>query len=278
VPTDKKHVLSAAEGSTGQRLDGTGLCYYNARYYDPTIGRFISPDTVVPSPADPQCFNRYSYCSNNPLKYIDPTGLTDVTVTQQPYTPDQVAYLLLIGIDWDTEYTIESTDGTTITVNGNSKNNNVSNNGALPAEVYIIANLMRIKEGDSDLNILMPYKDEKGTINFKYHYEYGKGKYNPSIAEEYMSNGHSWDLYYKSQSPGITSWSDVGRLIVGDAAEALGLFITAIGIGCCIVSFGANPVVSIEWSTVITSFGIYLFGDGIYILTNGDVEIINPVP
>ena len=29
---------------TGQRLDDTGLYYYNARYYDPTIGRFINPD------------------------------------------------------------------------------------------------------------------------------------------------------------------------------------------------------------------------------------------
>jgi RHS repeat-associated protein len=66
MPTDKKF--------TGQRFDGTGLYYYNARYYDPTIGRFISPDTVIQSFANPQCFNRYSYCLNNPLKYIDPSG------------------------------------------------------------------------------------------------------------------------------------------------------------------------------------------------------------
>jgi RHS repeat-associated protein len=66
VPTDKQF--------TGQRLDGTGLYYYNARYYDPIIGRFISADTIVPNPANPQAFNRYSYCLNNPLKYIDPSG------------------------------------------------------------------------------------------------------------------------------------------------------------------------------------------------------------
>jgi RHS repeat-associated protein len=66
VPTDKLF--------TGQRLDGTGLYYYNARYYDPTIGRFISADTIIPNPANPQCFNRYSYCLNNPLKYTDPSG------------------------------------------------------------------------------------------------------------------------------------------------------------------------------------------------------------
>jgi RHS repeat-associated protein len=33
---------------TGQRLDATGLLYYHARYYDPTLGRFISPDSIVP--------------------------------------------------------------------------------------------------------------------------------------------------------------------------------------------------------------------------------------
>ncbi len=59
---------------TGQRLDSTGLYYYGARYYDPTIGRFISADTIVPNPNDPQSLNRYSYCLNNPLRYIDPSG------------------------------------------------------------------------------------------------------------------------------------------------------------------------------------------------------------
>jgi RHS repeat-associated protein len=66
LPTDKKF--------TGQRLDATGLYYYGARYYDASIGRFISPDTIVPDPANPQSLNRYSYCLNNPLKYTDPTG------------------------------------------------------------------------------------------------------------------------------------------------------------------------------------------------------------
>jgi RHS repeat-associated protein len=59
---------------TGQRLDSTGLYYYNARYYDPSIGRFISADPTVPDANNPQGFNRYSYVANNPLKYIDPTG------------------------------------------------------------------------------------------------------------------------------------------------------------------------------------------------------------
>jgi len=104
IPTDKLF--------TGQRLDdNTGLYYYGARYYDPEIGRFVSPDSLVQinlnstdmqialavsysdsnillklnqayregnfykgGPYDPQLLNRSSYARNNPLKYNDSSG------------------------------------------------------------------------------------------------------------------------------------------------------------------------------------------------------------
>jgi RHS repeat-associated protein len=60
---------------TGQRRDASaGLLFYNARYYDPTNGRFVSADTIVPSAGNPQTLNRYAYAYNNPLRYNDPTG------------------------------------------------------------------------------------------------------------------------------------------------------------------------------------------------------------
>jgi RHS repeat-associated protein len=60
---------------TGQIADEeTGLYYYNSRYYDPVLGRFIQADTIVPGAANPQNLNRYTYVNNNPLKYIDPSG------------------------------------------------------------------------------------------------------------------------------------------------------------------------------------------------------------
>ena len=60
---------------TGQRYDvSTGLYFYNARYYDPTLGRFTQPDTIVQSPSDPQSLNRYSYVRNNPVRFVDPSG------------------------------------------------------------------------------------------------------------------------------------------------------------------------------------------------------------
>ncbi len=60
---------------TDQQLDAEiGLYNYNARLYDPAIGIFITPDTLVQDPFDPQTLNRYSYVRNNPLIYTDPSG------------------------------------------------------------------------------------------------------------------------------------------------------------------------------------------------------------
>jgi RHS repeat-associated protein len=60
---------------TGKLFDtSTELYYYGARYYDPELGHFITPDTIVPYPDDPQSFNRYSYARCNPIRYVDPTG------------------------------------------------------------------------------------------------------------------------------------------------------------------------------------------------------------
>jgi RHS repeat-associated protein len=60
---------------TGQINDvGTGLYFYNARYYDPALARFTQADTIVPEPGNPQSLNRFSYTLNNPIRYIDPSG------------------------------------------------------------------------------------------------------------------------------------------------------------------------------------------------------------
>ena len=60
---------------TGQRSEnGPGLMDYRARFYSSRLGRFVSADTLVPNPAVPQLFNRYSYAGNNPVLYNDPDG------------------------------------------------------------------------------------------------------------------------------------------------------------------------------------------------------------
>jgi RHS repeat-associated protein len=54
-----------------------GLNYYGARWYDPQLGRFASPDSLVPRPHDPQSLNRFAYARDNPVNRTDPTGFSD---------------------------------------------------------------------------------------------------------------------------------------------------------------------------------------------------------
>jgi RHS repeat-associated protein len=52
-----------------------GLYFYQSRFYDPSIGRFSSPDTIIPEQSQGvQAWDRYAYTSNNPVRYNDPSG------------------------------------------------------------------------------------------------------------------------------------------------------------------------------------------------------------
>jgi RHS repeat-associated protein len=67
MPTDR--------GFAGYTWDAQSRLYHcGARYYDPVLGRFVSPDPVMGEPGDVQTMNPYSYCLNNPLVYTDRDG------------------------------------------------------------------------------------------------------------------------------------------------------------------------------------------------------------
>jgi len=79
---------------TGQREESAiGLYFYNARWYDAALGRFVQGDSIVPQPGNPQALNRYSYVLNNPLKYSDPSGHANDPNAQGG-----------IGAGWDPEW------------------------------------------------------------------------------------------------------------------------------------------------------------------------------
>jgi RHS repeat-associated protein len=64
------HERDAVPGATASdRLD-----FMHARYYDASVGRFLSIDPAGWSLTIPQSWNRYSYVLNNPLSFVDPTG------------------------------------------------------------------------------------------------------------------------------------------------------------------------------------------------------------
>ena len=67
-------VMPTAKGFTGQRLDPSGLNYYNARYYDAGVGQFTSADPV-------QGPNRYAYVAGNPETMTDPSGKCEINAS-----------------------------------------------------------------------------------------------------------------------------------------------------------------------------------------------------
>src|SRR5260221_2852372 len=76
-PTNAIIPSTTDRGYTGHEhldLGGMGLIHMNGRIYDPTLGRFLSPDPTIQSPYHSQSFNRYSYVWNNPLTSTDPSG------------------------------------------------------------------------------------------------------------------------------------------------------------------------------------------------------------
>ena len=86
--------IESAYKYTGKELDSeSGLMYYEARYYEPVIGRFVSVDPMsttvgLKGLSDPQSLNYYAYTQNNPLKYVDPDG-RELTLASLPKSEQQ---------------------------------------------------------------------------------------------------------------------------------------------------------------------------------------------
>lgn len=74
ISANQLRMLIPQRNDCGEHLYAFNLINMNGRFYDPILGRMLSPDNYVQAPGFTQSFNRYSYCLNNPLKYTDPTG------------------------------------------------------------------------------------------------------------------------------------------------------------------------------------------------------------
>ena len=73
-------------GYTGHVMDGgTGLTYMQQRYYDESIGRFLSVDPIVANRMNGAGFNRYRYANNSPYLFLDPDGRQDAMYTYGVY-------------------------------------------------------------------------------------------------------------------------------------------------------------------------------------------------
>ena len=80
---------------TGKELDSSGLQYFGARYYDPSIGRFITIDPIWDG------INHYEYAASNPVKFVDPDGLSEqASWGTTPWGQSSQVF----GMDWVTGF------------------------------------------------------------------------------------------------------------------------------------------------------------------------------
>ena len=84
-----------------QKDFGTGLIYFNARYYDPELGIFISPDTIVPDAGNLFAYNRYMYVAGNPLRLTDSSGHVWETVVDAVSVGYGIYDIYQNGLNWE---------------------------------------------------------------------------------------------------------------------------------------------------------------------------------
>jgi len=120
TPFGRQHSVSGihqeSKGFIGEREEETGLVYLNARYYDPELSRFASPD---PFAQPGQGLNRYTYAYNNPINFSDASGLSpdpivfdngcvgsemSQAVGNVSVTDDGHGHQSISGVSWSTRY------------------------------------------------------------------------------------------------------------------------------------------------------------------------------
>jgi len=136
---------------TGKELDtDTGLYYYNARWYDPNLGRFITEDPIRDGP------NWYAYVSNDPINKIDPDGLDDLFVTYN----GQKEELRTVYVPRTASGGI---DETKISTNVFSATNNVNESRTSPVDSN--GNTIMTTPVNGDEKPYIPQKIPEGTFN-----------------------------------------------------------------------------------------------------------------
>jgi RHS repeat-associated protein len=83
-----------------QRNEATGLHYMQARWQDPSTGAFVSVDPLVPNVEDPQSVNAYTYASNNPIAFTDPTGMCNPITGCSEVPPSSNAWSFSWDLSW----------------------------------------------------------------------------------------------------------------------------------------------------------------------------------
>jgi RHS repeat-associated protein len=87
---------------TGQWEEAApGLYFYNARWYDPALGRFAQPNSLIPEQSQgAQAWDRYAYVNNNPVRHNDPTGHWLDTLLDIAFIAYDIYDISQNGLNW----------------------------------------------------------------------------------------------------------------------------------------------------------------------------------
>lgn len=133
---------------TGREIDGLGINYYRARYYNPAIGRFLSEDPMGFAGSGP---NLYAYAGDDPIEFVDPWGLTTTVIIWNP-----------VGYG-------ESSQGhVSVIINGTSYSFGPGGMNIMPADQYLARNTS-FRNGLGD-NLNLTPSQEGDFANFLMNY------------------------------------------------------------------------------------------------------------
>jgi RHS repeat-associated protein len=190
--------------STSGVTEGFDLMFYNARWYDPALGRFAQADSIVP--AGVQGYDRYAYVSNNPVKFTDPSGhdpvlfmillISAFILTGDSIQPAQLPTISVPPIkptfpplDNNGNGIPETADPNHPAVEGGSGSNCSSENYT---ECFYEGRTLNINDGDLQLD-----REQLGQLELAIYYDLNKRDL--SVKDRYKYDTPFWDHFV---SPG----------------------------------------------------------------------------
>ena len=158
----------------------TGTIYLRARYYQASIGRFISRDSYTGKNTDPLSLNLYTYCCNNPIFLIDPSG--------NKYIPEWAQ-------EWNSSYNIYNYD-----VSNPAEYLPPTSIEAMPQDVYMeypdqYGPYPALKDYYNDDGTYSLYDDQRGKIyDGPFHSQVFAYEQESSPVLGYSPDSNSWGL------------------------------------------------------------------------------------
>ncbi|WP_157243772.1 RHS repeat-associated core domain-containing protein [Paenibacillus jilunlii] len=223
----------------------TGLYYLRARYYDPSMGRFLNEDTVEGQINNPLTQNIYTYVGNNPLKYTDPSGkcFWDACVLEGAAAAALVeGAIFVIGASsiliWNhsnaAPVEVPRTDAPQLTVIQGGKNNKSNSNQTKPVAPPV-TQTDKNEDRNKDRLILYHYTTKKG-----YEGIMSSGVIYPSTTAKRPKDARLGDgVYFTDVAPNSISYKELSQILYLNENQTQNtLYYVAIDVTDLVLEYG----------------------------------------